>query len=144
MADASRKFLSMCAASVFALLTVGTSIASADSVLTIGRREDGTTFAEIFFNNCFKNGVLPIKLAQAEIDALFAQALATPGYELAVDLDAQTVTRPDGKALRFDIDPFRKYCLLNGLDDIGLTLRHAEIIKEFEAKRRAEQPWLFA
>ena len=104
----------------------------------------GTTFADIFYNNSFKNGLLPIRLAAAEIDALFAQVAATPGYRLKIDLAAQTVTRPDGKALKFDIDPFRKECLLNGWDDIGLTLRHAEEIKAFEAKRRVEQPWLFA
>jgi 3-isopropylmalate/(R)-2-methylmalate dehydratase small subunit len=104
----------------------------------------GTTFADIFYNNCFKNGLLPIKLPAAEIDELFAQVQATPGYRLRIDLEAQTVTRPDGKALRFDVDAFRKYCLLNGFDDIGLTLRHADKIRDFEAKRRIEQPWLFA
>ncbi len=104
----------------------------------------GISFADIFFNNCFKNGLLPIRLPAAEVDQLFAQVLATPGYRLRVDLDAQTVIRPDGKALRFDVDPFRKYCLLNGFDDIGLTLRHADKIRDFEAKRRIEQPWLFA
>ena len=104
----------------------------------------GTTFADIFYNNSFKNGLLPIKLATAEIDEIFGQVAATPGYRLAIDLAAQTVTRPDGKVLKFDIDPFRKECLLNGWDDIGLTLRHAEEIKAFEAKRRVEQPWLFA
>ena len=104
----------------------------------------GTTFADIFYNNCFKNGVLPIQLPAAEIDALFAQVQATPGYRLRIDLDAQTVTRPDGKALHFEVDAFRKYCLLNGFDDIGLTLRHADKIRDFEAKRRIEQPWLFA
>ena len=102
------------------------------------------SFADIFFNNCFKNGLLPIQLPAAEVDELFAQVQAMPGYKLRVDLDAQTVTRPDGKALRFDVDPFRKYCLLNGFDDIGLTLRHADKIRDFEARRRIEQPWLFA
>ena len=104
----------------------------------------GTTFADIFFNNCFKNGLLPIRLPAAEVDALFAFVGVQPGYRLVVDLDAQTVTRPDGKVLRFDVDPFRKYCLLNGFDDIGLTLRHADKIREFEARRRIEQPWLFS
>ncbi|MDX9993837.1 MAG: 3-isopropylmalate dehydratase small subunit [Rhodocyclaceae bacterium] len=104
----------------------------------------GTSFADIFYNNSFKNGLLPIKLPAAEIDALFAQVAATPGYRLKIDLAAQTVTRPDGKVLGFDVDPFRKECLLNGWDDIGLTLRHADEIKAFEAKRRIEQPWLFA
>lgn len=104
----------------------------------------GPSFADIFFNNCFKNGVLPIVLPEAEVDALFAQVAVTPGYSLCVDLEAQSVTRPDGKVLHFNIDSFRKYCLLNGLDDIGLTLRHAEKIREFEARRRIDQPWLFS
>ncbi len=104
----------------------------------------GPSFADIFFNNCFKNGLLPIQLPAAEVDVLFAQTFAAPGYKLSIALDAQTVTRPDGKAIRFEIDAFRKYCLLNGFDDIGLTLRHADMIKEFEAKRRIDQPWLFA
>lgn len=102
------------------------------------------SYADIFFNNCFKNGILPIVLPAAEIEALFQQVLATPGYQLVVDLAAQTVTRPDGKALSFEVDAFRKECLLNGWDDIGLTLRHADKIKAFEEKRRLEQPWLFA
>jgi 3-isopropylmalate/(R)-2-methylmalate dehydratase small subunit len=104
----------------------------------------GTSFADIFFNNCFKNGLLPIRLPQAEVDALFAQVFATEGYRLKIDLESQTVIRPDGKVLRFDIEPFRKHCLLNGLDDIGLTLRHADKIRAFEDGRRAEQPWLFS
>jgi 3-isopropylmalate/(R)-2-methylmalate dehydratase small subunit len=104
----------------------------------------GTGFADIFFNNCFKNGILPIVLPAAEVDALFAQVQAQPGYRLSVDLEAQTVTRPDGKTLPFAVDAFRKYCLVNGFDDIGLTLRHADKIREFEARRRREQPWLFA
>ena len=104
----------------------------------------GSGFADIFFNNCFKNGLLPIQLPAAEVDELFAQTFALPGYKLNVSLDAQTVTRPDGKILRFEIDAFRKYCLLNGFDDIGLTLRHTDEIRDFEAKRRIDQPWLFA
>ncbi len=104
----------------------------------------GTTFADIFYNNCFKNGLLPIKLPAAEVQALFDMVAATPGMQLKIDLAAQTVTRPDGKVLSFDVDPFRKECLLNGWDDIGLTLRHADLIKDFEARRRIEQPWLFA
>ena len=104
----------------------------------------GTTFADIFYNNCFKNGLLPIKLPAAEVQALFDMVAATPGMQLKIDLAAQTVTRPDGKVLSFDVDPFRKECLLNGWDDIGLTLRHADLIKDFEALRRIEQPWLFA
>jgi 3-isopropylmalate/(R)-2-methylmalate dehydratase small subunit len=104
----------------------------------------GTSFADIFFNNCFKNGLLPIRLPAAEVDELFNQVAATPGYKLKVDLAAQTVTRPDGKTLSFEVEAFRKECLLHGWDDIGLTLRHADTIREFEAKRRIEQPWLFA
>jgi len=104
----------------------------------------GSSFADIFFNNCFKNGLLPIRLSAGDVDELFAQAAVMPGYRLKVDLAAQVVVRPDGKVLNFDVDAFRKECLLNGWDDIGLTLRHAEKIKEFEARRRIEQPWLFA
>ncbi|MDQ5916964.1 MAG: 3-isopropylmalate/(R)-2-methylmalate dehydratase small subunit [Pseudomonadota bacterium] len=102
------------------------------------------SFADIFFNNCFKNGILPIVLPAAEIDALFAQVEATPGYQLTIDLPAQAVIRPDGKGIPFQVDAFRKECLLNGWDDIGLTLRHADKIRAFEEKRRIEQPWLFA
>jgi len=102
------------------------------------------SFADIFFNNCFKNGILPIILPANEVEEMVRQVEATPGYKLIVDLPAQTVTRPDGRVLNFTIDPFRKECLLNGWDDIGLTLRHAEKILEFEARRRFEQPWLFA
>jgi 3-isopropylmalate/(R)-2-methylmalate dehydratase small subunit len=102
------------------------------------------SFADIFFNNCFKNGILPIVLPAAELDALFAQVEATPGYKLTIDLERQVVVRPDGKALPFDVDAFRKECLINGWDDIGLTLRHADLIKTFEEKRRIAQPWLFA
>jgi len=102
------------------------------------------SFADIFFNNCFKNGILPIVLPAAELDALFAQVEATPGYRLIVDLAEQVVVRPDGKALPFAVDAFRKECLLNGWDDIGLTLRHADKIKAFEEKSRDEQPWMFA
>ncbi|MDX9706793.1 MAG: 3-isopropylmalate dehydratase small subunit, partial [Azospira sp.] len=98
------------------------------------------SFADIFFNNCFKNGILPIVLPAAEIDALFAQVEATPGYTLTVDLPAQQVVRADGKAIPFQIDAFRKECLINGWDDIGLTLRHADKIRAFEEKRRLEQP----
>ena len=104
----------------------------------------GTSFADIFFNNCFKNGVLPIVLAAGDVDELFRQCEATEGYQLKVDLAAQTVTRPDGKTLAFEVDPFRKECMLNGWDDIGLTLRHAEKIRAFEDARRAEHPYYFA
>ena len=104
----------------------------------------GPSFADIFFNNSFKNGLLPIRLDTAEVDELFRQCDANEGYRLVVDLAAQTVTRPDGKSNRFDIDPFRKECLLNGWDDIGLTLRHADKIRAFEDTRRAEHPYYFA
>jgi 3-isopropylmalate dehydratase, small subunit (EC 4.2.1.33) len=101
------------------------------------------SFADIFFNNSFKNGLLPIILSDEEVDELFKQVEASPGYQLTVDLQAQAVTRPDGKVLHFEIDAFRKHCLLNGLDDIGLTLQDSDAIKVFEGKHRASQPWLF-
>ena len=104
----------------------------------------GPSFADIFFNNSFKNGLLPIKLPEAEVDVIFKQIEEHVGYSLDIDLDKQTITRPDGKVIGFEIDGFRKHCLLNGLDDIGLTLQKADLIKAFEAKRRVEQPWLFA
>ena len=100
------------------------------------------SFADIFFNNCFKNGILPIVLPADEVEALFAQVEATPGYRLTVDLPAQMVVRPDGKSIPFQIDAFRKECLLNGWDDIGLTLRQSDKIKTFEAERLASKPWL--
>lgn len=103
----------------------------------------GPSFADIFFNNCFKNGLLPIVLPAAQVDELFAQCAATEGYRLKVDLSAQTITRPDGVVIAFDVDAFRKECLLNGWDDIGLTLRHADEIRAFEQKRRAEHPYYF-
>lgn len=102
------------------------------------------SFADIFFNNCLKNGILPITQPAEEIESLFRDVEATPGFRLMVDLPSQTVACPDGRVLRFDIDPFRKECLLNGWDDIGLTLRHADKIRAFEEHRRASQPWLFA
>jgi len=101
------------------------------------------SFADIFFNNSFKNGLLPIVLKDEEVDALFAQCEATEGYQLTVDLAAQEVIRPDGVRHRFEIDAFRKHCLLNGLDDIGLTLQEKDKISAFEARHRAAQPWLF-
>jgi len=102
------------------------------------------SYADIFFNNCCKNGLLPVTLTDAEVDRLFHEVAAFPGFRLIVDLEKQTVANPDGsKVMRFDIDPFRKYCLVNGLDDIGLTLRHADKIRAFEERRRFEQPWLF-
>ena len=104
----------------------------------------GPSFADIFFNNSFKNGLLPIRLDAAEVDELFLQCEASEGYRLAVDLAAQTVTRPDGKVIHFEVDAFRKECLLNGWDDIGLTLRHEDKIRAFEAQRRAQHPYYFA
>ncbi|MDR2305983.1 MAG: 3-isopropylmalate dehydratase small subunit [Paucimonas sp.] len=101
------------------------------------------SFADIFFNNSFKNGLLPIILDAAEVDELFKQVEANPGYQLTIDLEAQAVTRPDGKVLKFEVDAFRKHCLLNGLDDIGLTLQDSDAIKAFEGRHRASQPWLF-
>ena len=101
------------------------------------------SFADIFFNNCFKNGLLPIVQDAAIVDQLFKETEANPGYKLTVDLEAQTVTTPGGQSFGFDVDPFRKYCLLNGLDDIGLTLRHVDKIKAYEERRKAEAPWLF-
>ena len=102
------------------------------------------SYADIFFDNCCKNGLLPVVLTEAEVDRLFHEVAAFPGFRLAVDLERQTVASADGaKAMRFEIDPFRKYCLLNGLDDIGLSLRHADKIRAFEERRRLEQPWLF-
>jgi len=100
------------------------------------------SFADIFFNNCFKNGLLPIVLPENAVDALFNEALAFPGFELTIDLERQAVVRPQGETLAFEVQPFRKYCLLNGLDDIGLTLRQADKIKAFEAERLATKPWL--
>lgn len=100
------------------------------------------SFADIFFNNSFKNGLLPIVLPNAVIDALFHEVQATPGYELTVDLALQKITKPDGSEIPFEVEPFRKYCLLNGFDDIGLTLRHADEIRVFEKKRLSEKPWL--
>lgn len=101
------------------------------------------SFADIFYNNSFKNGLLPIVLDKAAIDTLFTQCDASEGYALRIDLDAQTVTRPDGVVHGFDVDAFRKHCLLNGLDDIGLTLNDRDVIHAFEARHRAAQPWLF-
>jgi len=101
------------------------------------------SFADIFYNNCFKNGVLPIRLAESEVDWLFHQVNGFVGFELVIDLPEQVVTTTDGsRSFRFEVDEFRKYCLVNGLDEIGLTLRHADAIREYEARRLAEQPWL--
>ncbi len=103
-----------------------------------------TSFADIFFNNCFKNGLLPIRLDAASVDELFRAVEATPGYQLKIDLEQQSITTPDGKVYKFEVEVFRKHCLLNGLDDIGLTLQHVAEIKTYEARRKAEAPWLFA
>ncbi len=101
------------------------------------------SFADIFYNNSFKNGLLPIVLSDADLDVLFAEMYAAEGYELAVDLDAQTVSTPSGQSFAFEIDAFRKHCLLNGFDDIGLTLQDADAIKIYESARRENAPWLF-
>ena len=100
------------------------------------------SFADIFFSNCFKNGLLPIVLPETAINTLFSECLAFPGYQLTVDLERQVIVRPQGEEIPFEVQAFRKYCLLNGLDDIGLTLRHADKIKAFEAERLATKPWL--
>nr|WP_311530469.1 3-isopropylmalate dehydratase small subunit [uncultured Ralstonia sp.] len=101
------------------------------------------SFAEIFHGNCFKNGLLPIVLDNDLVDRLFVAVARTPGYRLQVDLAGQSVTLPDGSVYRFDIDPFRKDCLLRGLDEIGLTLQHRNAIAAFEQGRRTTEPWLF-
>jgi 3-isopropylmalate/(R)-2-methylmalate dehydratase small subunit len=102
------------------------------------------SYADIFYNNSFKNGLLPIMLERDAVDRLFRETEATPGYRLAVDLGAQTVTTPSGSVFKFEIDAFRRHCLLNGLDDIGLTLQHVDEIRAYEARHRQEAPWLFA
>jgi 3-isopropylmalate/(R)-2-methylmalate dehydratase small subunit len=100
------------------------------------------SYADIFFNNCFKNGLLPIVLPEAEVSRLFDEVAAFVGYSLKIDLPRQVVIKPDGTELPFDVQPFRKFCLLNGYDDIALTLRHADKIKAFEAERLVRKPWL--
>jgi 3-isopropylmalate/(R)-2-methylmalate dehydratase small subunit len=102
-----------------------------------------TSFADIFFNNCFKNGVLPIVLDEESIDELFRQIADAPGYSLSVDLPTQTIARPDGTQLSFHVEPHRKHCLIHGLDDIGMTLQAGDAIRAFEVRHRATQPWLF-
>ena len=102
------------------------------------------SFADIFFNNSFKNGFLPIVLTELEVDPLFHETAAHVGYKVTIDLPAQTVSTPAGKAMHFDIDPFRKECLVNGWDEIGLTLRHADEIKAYEEKRKRAEPWIFS
>ena len=100
------------------------------------------SFADIFFNNCFKNGLLPIQLTELQVGKLFDEVAAFVGYELTIDLEQQLVLKPDGTSLAFDVQPFRKFCLLGGFDDIGLTLRHADKIRKFEAERLLKRPWL--
>ena len=100
------------------------------------------SFADIFFNNCFKNGLLPIVLPETTVDSLFNEVAAFPGYGLTIDLERQVIVRPQGEEIPFEVNAFRKYCLINGFDDIGLTLRHKDKIAAFEAQRLATKPWL--
>ncbi|MBH1971758.1 3-isopropylmalate dehydratase small subunit [Moraxellaceae bacterium AER2_44_116] len=102
-----------------------------------------SSFADIFFNNCFKNGVLPVILTEDEVDVLFKECEATEGYQLTVDLEKQQVIRPNGEAFSFSVDSFRRHCLLNGLDDIGLTLQDADFIHAFEKQAKVARPWVF-
>ena len=102
------------------------------------------SYADIFFNNCFKNGMLPVTLKSDEVSQLFKEVEAQPGYQVTVDLAAQTVTTPSGTSFRFEIDAFRKECLLKGLDEIGLTLQHDQAIAAYEQRRKTEVPWLFS
>jgi 3-isopropylmalate/(R)-2-methylmalate dehydratase small subunit len=102
------------------------------------------SFADIFYNNCFKNGLLPIVLNEEVVDQLFAEVGTEPGYELAVDLEANTVTTPSGEVFEFETDDFRRHCLLNGLDDIGVTLEDSDLIRSYEESRRKTAPWLFS
>ncbi|MBT9612597.1 MAG: 3-isopropylmalate dehydratase small subunit [Burkholderiales bacterium] len=101
------------------------------------------SYADIFYNNCFKNGLLPIVLDATIVEQLFQETAATEAYQLKVDLPAQTVTTPSGQSFDFKVEAFRKYCLLNGLDDIGLTLRNVDKIKAYEERRKVEAPWMF-
>lgn len=101
------------------------------------------SFADIFYNNCFKNGMLPVVLSEEAVDELFEQTFGNQGFTLKIDLEKQVVISPTGKEYAFEVDEFRKHCLLNGLDDIGLTLQQSEAIKAFEAKAKAERPWVF-
>lgn len=102
------------------------------------------SYADIFYNNCFKNGVLPVVLPESVVSDLFEHLYDEPGFELTADLENQTVSTPDGQSWSFDVDSFRRHCLLNGLDDIGTTLQHADAIRAYEAKRQQEAPWLFS
>ncbi len=103
-----------------------------------------SSYADIFYNNCFKNGILPITLPQQVVDQLMDDARKGANAKLSIDLEAQTITRPDGEVIHFDLDPFRKHCLLNGLDDIGLTLEKGKSIDSYEGQQKASQPWLYA
>jgi 3-isopropylmalate/(R)-2-methylmalate dehydratase small subunit len=100
------------------------------------------SYADIFFNNCFKNGLLPIQLSEAQVDQLFNEVHAFPGYQLTIDLERQVIVKAQGEEIPFEVNAFRKYCLINGLDDIGLTLRHKDKIEAFEKERLATKPWL--
>ena len=102
------------------------------------------SYADIFFNNCFKNGLLPIVLLDFQVDHLFTEVAAHPGFRLTIDLPAQTVTAPGAKPMHFDVEPFRKEGLVNGWDEIGLTLRHADAIKAYEERRKRSEPWIFS
>ena len=101
------------------------------------------SYADIFFNNCFKNGILPIILSAEIVDTIFSELAETEGYQLTVDLPSQMITKPNGEMIAFDVDDFRKHCLINGLDDIGMTLEHVADIKSYEEKRKQQAPWLF-
>ena len=101
------------------------------------------SFADIFYNNCFKNGILPVVLSQSQVDELFARCFAEPGFKLTVDLAQQTLSSACGLSFDFEVDEFRKHCLINGLDDIGLTLEDADAIKDFESNWQKKSPWLF-
>jgi 3-isopropylmalate/(R)-2-methylmalate dehydratase small subunit len=100
------------------------------------------SFADIFYNNCFKNGMLPIVMDESQVDVLFGEVVSTPGYELVIDLENQLVIRPNGESIAFEVDAFRKHCLLNGLDDIGLTLQNEADIRAYESRRAAVEPWV--
>ena len=102
------------------------------------------SFADIFFNNCFKNALLPIVLDESLVDGLFKDVVANEGYELTINLAEQKIVKPNGEEIAFEVDAFRKHCLLNGLDDIGLTLQDSQAIKDYESKRSQQAPWLFA
>ncbi len=103
----------------------------------------GTSFADIFFNNCFKNAILPVVLNEDIVDDLFVRVMEQPGFKLKVNLPEQVIELPDGERISFEVEAFRKHCLVNGLDDIGLTLEKAEAIRNYEQRRKSEAPWLF-